>query len=59
VNDLTSLNIVGIVEKYKKFYMPTLTGGTKPLPDIDSLVGKQDKSQDQQKPTEKADRWWR
>jgi len=31
INDLTNLNIVGLVEKYKKFYMPSLMGRKPPV----------------------------
>lgn len=33
ISDLTNLNIIGIVEKYKKFYMPQLTGRKMPEED--------------------------
>lgn len=41
--DLTNINIVGIVEKYREFYMPSLFKYKQPLPDIESLVGKERK----------------
>lgn len=40
ITDLTNTNIVGIVEKYREFYMPSLFKYTEPLPDVESLVGK-------------------
>ncbi len=44
VSDLTSLNIVGIVQKYRQFYMPSLFKYKEPLPDLELLVGKEKKS---------------
>ena len=41
ITDLTNTNIVGIVQKYREFYMPSLYKYTQPLPDVESLVGKQ------------------
>lgn len=40
ITDLTNINIVGIVEKYRQFYMPTLFKYKEPLPDLEDLVGK-------------------
>ena len=40
ISDLTNINIVGIVEKYREFYMPSLFKYKEPLPDLESLVGK-------------------
>lgn len=37
--DLTNLNIIGLVEKYREFYLPTLTKSDKPLPPIETLTG--------------------
>ena len=39
VENVTNLNIIGIVQKYRDFYMPNLFHSDKPLPDIDVLVG--------------------
>lgn len=39
IADVTNLNIVGIVEKYRKFYMPNLFQKESSLPDVESLVG--------------------
>ncbi len=46
ISDLTNVNIVGIVEKYRQFYMPSLFKYTEPLPDIEYLVGKEPKKPD-------------
>lgn len=43
ITDLTNINIVGIVEKYREFYMPSLFKYKQPLPDVESLVGKEHK----------------
>lgn len=39
ISDLTNLNIIGLVEKYKTFYMPNLLNTDKSLPSIESLTG--------------------
>lgn len=43
VSDLTNINIVGIVEKYRQFYMPSLFQYRQPLPDVEDLLGKERK----------------
>ena len=65
VSDLTNLNIVGIVKKYRKFYMPNLLKSDKQLPDVDALLGTSDdkkksstKPDGAQKPKD-ASGWWR
>ncbi|MDH5648510.1 MAG: hypothetical protein OEY67_02540 [Gammaproteobacteria bacterium] len=37
--ELTNLNIIGLIEKYKDFYMPTLLKSDKSLPPIEVLTG--------------------
>lgn len=64
VSDLTNLNIVGIVQKYRQFYMPNLLKSDVSLPDLDVLVGKQDKraAKAEKKAGKKAKQpnaWWR
>lgn len=60
VNDLTNLNIVGVVQKYKKFYMPSLTKTSKSIPDIKALVGSADKRPTKKKKNAKeTDGWWK
>jgi predicted secreted protein len=39
VTDVTNLNIIGITQKYKKFYMPNLFDSEMPLPDSEKLLG--------------------
>jgi hypothetical protein len=39
IHDLTNLNIVGLVQKYREFYMPTLLRSDKDLPPADVLLG--------------------
>lgn len=39
INDLTNLNIIGLVQKYKKFYMPNLLNSDKNLPAVEKLTG--------------------
>ena len=39
ITDLTNVNIVGIVDKYREFYMPILLKYRRPLPDVESLLG--------------------
>jgi hypothetical protein len=37
--DLTNLGIIGLVEKYRDFYLPTLTKSDKSLPPLETLTG--------------------
>ncbi len=37
--DLTHLNIIGLVEKYREFYLPVLTKSDKPLPPLETSTG--------------------
>jgi hypothetical protein len=39
MRDLTSLNIIGLVEKYREFYMPNLLRSDKSIPPIETLTG--------------------
>jgi len=39
INDLTNLNIIGLVQKYKKFYMPNLLSTDNSLPAVENLTG--------------------
>lgn len=39
INDVTNLNIIGLVEKYKTFYMPNLLKTDKSLPSIKDMTG--------------------
>ena len=60
VSDLTNLNIVGIIQKYRQFYMPKLFKSNVSLPGVDVLVGKENK--EAKKSGKKANEpgaWWR
>jgi hypothetical protein len=37
--DLTNLNMIGMVQKYKNFYMPSLLRSDKSLPSTETLTG--------------------
>ncbi len=60
ISDLTNLSIIGLVQKYKTFYMPNLLKSDKPLPEMEVLTGPE-----RQAPQPKTDmgkdprRWWR
>jgi hypothetical protein len=41
INDLTGLNIVGIVTKYKEFYIPTIFRGTEKPEEVGRVVGQE------------------
>lgn len=41
INDLTGLNIVGIVTKYKEFYIPTIFRGTEKPEEVSRVVGQE------------------
>ncbi len=61
VSDLTNLNIVGIVQKYRQFYMPNLFKSNVSLPNVNVLVGDEDKAATK-KPEKKSKdpgAWWR
>jgi len=56
IRDLTSLNIIGLVEKYKEFYMPNLLRSDKSLPPIETLTGTKKSGADiRQDPRQ----WWK
>ncbi len=64
INDLTGLNIVGIVQKYKRFYIPTLYRGqdkeSKEI--IRTLVGEEGEKAEMKEPTAPVfdpRAWWR
>jgi len=60
VDELTNLNIIGLVQKYKKFYMPNLLDSDKSLPDVKDLIGKKEKSTEPPGKMKKDPRsWWR
>ena len=57
--DVTNLNIVGIVEKYKDFYMPNLFSTGKSLPDAKVMVGNEKKEEVTREELLKERAWWR
>ena len=61
ISDVTNLNIIGLVEKYKTFYMPNLLKAGKSLPSIEEMTGpvtKQNKSTgDKMQQDPRA--WWK
>jgi len=59
ISDVTNLNIVGIVQKYRKFYIPKLFQTELSLPDVESMVGagKEDAAIKEVVNDPKA--WWR
>ena len=60
VSDLTNLNIVGIVQKYRQFYMPNLFKSNVSVPDMNILVGDEDKkSAGTTKKGKEPGAWWR
>lgn len=56
VTDVTNLNIIGITQKYKKFYMPSLFDSKMELPDVEKMLGPEveESSYDEGDP----DAWW-
>ncbi|MBD3647531.1 MAG: hypothetical protein HUJ31_08795 [Pseudomonadales bacterium] len=58
VTDVTNLNIIGITQKYKKFYMPNLVERQQDLPDVDKLVGPEHEEAIEAK-SEDPEAWWR
>ncbi len=59
IDDVTNLNLVGIVDKYREFYLPRLFESGLSLPDSKTLIG-----EDQEMPTSdeeaaKPRAWWR
>jgi len=59
IQDVTNLNIVGIVEKYNEFYMPNLFNTDKSLPNIKSMVGDGEKTDVPSEELLKGRAWWR
>ena len=59
VSELTNLNIIGLVQKYKKFYMPELmTRGVEKI-DVDTLMGPEVELPKQEEQQEDPRGWWR
>ena len=59
VTDVTNLNIVGIVEKYRKFYIPDLFHTEKSLPNVKTLVGEENHIKVPDEELQKGRAWWR
>lgn len=60
INDVTNLNIIGLVEKYKIFYMPNLLNAGELLPSIKEMTGsdaKQKSTSDKMRQDPRA--WWK
>ena len=59
IGDVTNLNIVGIVEKYREFYMPILFKKQSSLPDTNIMVGDEKKHNVPEEELLKGRAWWR
>lgn len=59
VNELTSLNIIGLVQKYKKFYMPELMKPDAMKVDINSLMGPDVETPQPETGQDDSKGWWR
>jgi len=59
IQDVTNLNIVGIVEKYNEFYMPNLFNKDMSLPDIKTMVGDGKKTDVPSEELLEGRAWWR
>jgi len=60
VDELTNLNIIGLIEKYKSFYMPNLLDSDKSLPDVKDLTGKPvPNSGDSDDMMDDPNAWWK
>ncbi len=59
ISDVTNLNIVGIVEKYRDFYMPRLFDSKSPLPDKAIMLGDESKHDVPKQELLNGRAWWR
>jgi len=59
IQDVTNLNIVGIVEKYRDFYMPNLFNTKSSLPGMDKMLGDDKKQVVPNEEMLKGRAWWR
>jgi hypothetical protein len=60
IDDVTNLNLVGIVEKYREFYLPRLFDSGLSLPDSGTLVGEDhDETPVSSEEAAKPRAWWR
>jgi len=59
ISNVTNLNIIGIVQKYKKFYLPNLFKSDVSLPKVELLLGSDKRDGNAQKAGEDPKAWWR
>jgi hypothetical protein len=63
VQDLTNLNIIGLVQKYRDFYLPSLMKSEQSLPSVDEMAGptesKPARSKDSGAMHKDPRDWWR
>jgi hypothetical protein len=59
IESVTNLNIVGIVEKYREFYMPNLFNEQNSLPNVKTLLGDDNKTTITDEELLKGRAWWR
>ena len=59
IESVTNLNIVGIVEKYREFYMPNLFNERSALPNVKTMVGDGEKTSIPNEELLKGRAWWR
>jgi hypothetical protein len=59
VNELTNLNIIGLVQKYKKFYMPELMSKDELKVDVKSLMGPEVELPEVEERQDDPRGWWR
>lgn len=60
VTDVTNLNIIGITQKYRTFYMPDLFSPDSSLPDVNMLLGPERPTNSQDDSAGEDPRtWWR
>ena len=59
IDNVTNLNIIGIVQKYKKFYLPNLFKQDVSLPKVELLVGPDNNDDKAPEAGEDPKAWWR
>lgn len=60
ISDVTNLNIIGLVEKYKTFYMPNLLKAEKSLPSVKVMTGSDSKQKSTgEKMRQDPRAWWK
>ncbi len=59
ISELTSLNIIGLVQKYKRFYMPELMSPGTDKIDIETLMGPDVEVPQVERQQDDARSWWR